>query len=58
MTKESRRTIDRLNQALEEAGIGQQPREPRRIYYCAICGKNPVDAESGFDTCEESVGKI
>ena len=26
-------------------------------YYCTICGVNEVDAEDGFDTCEECLSK-
>lgn len=23
------------------------------LYYCTVCGENPVDAENGFDTCDQ-----
>jgi len=29
----------------------------RRVYYCTICGKHPVNAENGFDTCDDCRGK-
>lgn len=35
-----------LNQRATEAAA-------RGVFYCAICKLNPVDAESGFDTCWE-----
>ena len=25
----------------------------KKIYLCVLCGKNPVDVEQGYDTCEE-----
>lgn len=27
-------------------------------YLCVVCHKNPVDAENGFDTCDECARKI
>ncbi len=23
------------------------------LYYCTVCGANPVDADAGFDTCDD-----
>lgn len=28
------------------------------VYYCSSCGENPVDAENGYDTCPDCVGKV
>lgn len=30
---------------------------PASAFYCAVCGKNTVDAEAGFDTCDECLNK-
>ena len=29
----------------------------RKGYYCSICHDNPVDAENGYDTCQECLSK-
>lgn len=29
--------------------------EKGTIYYCTVCGINPVDAEDGFDTCLDCI---
>lgn len=28
------------------------------IYYCTVCGKEPVDADSGYDTCPSCTGEM
>ena len=30
---------------------------PATIYYCTVCGRNEVDAGSGFDTCQECLAR-
>jgi hypothetical protein len=25
----------------------------KKIYYCTVCQNNPVDADNGFDTCQD-----
>ena len=33
-------------------------KEPMKGYVCTICHQNPVDAENGYDTCPECLGKM
>ena|SRR5215472_15376552 len=34
--------------------LGPEPEEDEgKIYYCTICGEEPVDAVNGYDTCPD-----
>lgn len=44
------RPESRAGRRVEGAGEG--------IYWCCVCGRNPVNANDGFDTCHDCVGAV
>lgn len=48
-----------LMEAYHSQFVGEKVKvsKKRKGYYCSICHDNPVDAENGYDTCQECLSK-